>query len=208
MDTAATDCPGCPPGTGVRTDAPVRHHTPGCPHAPHCPGCHTVGDDRGHLPTCPCAYNDHQIPATIIDRLRTVATALYAADRAAQRCYSSARLVDLRSWLHDALTAHPEPDDWTVARRIQLIRAALDHREATEWPGGRRNHPCLADAASAADETGPRYITVSGEPHVWQVHDTHLRETLPGRYDQATADQMAADLNAPRATDDTESRVP
>lgn len=45
------------------------------------------------------------------------------------------------------------------------------------------------------DEPGPRYVTVSCEPHVWQVHDTRARTTLPGRYDQATADQVAADLN-------------
>ena len=86
----------------------------------------------------------------------------------------------------------------------------MDNAHPTEWPGGR-NYPSPAPVASAMppeDEPGPRYITVSGEPHVWQVHDTHLRRPLPGRSDEATADQVAAGLNASRPTDDPESRVP
>lgn len=57
----------------------------------------------------------------------------------------------------------------------------------------------------ADEEPGPRYVTVSYEPHAWQVHDTVRNQTLPGRYDQASADRAATDLNDQLATDDTES---
>lgn len=78
----------------------------------------------------------------------------------------------------------------------------MDH--ATACPGcppgtgARTNSPArsapAAPVAPVADEPGSRYTAVSGDG-AWQVHDTHRRKTLPGRYDQATADQVAADLN-------------
>jgi hypothetical protein len=209
MSDEPARCPGCPPELGVRADSPARHHTPGCRHAPHCPGCHTTGTDRGHQPTCPCAYDDHQIPAAVLGPLHTEADEINADDDNARRFYHHSRLVDLRRWLNGPLPIPPELDEWTVARRLRLMRAELEHREKTEWPGGRnlpRLDPVPPAAPAPADEPGPRYVTVSSEPHVWQIHDTHTRTTLPGRYDQATADQVAADLNDTPTTDH-ESRV-
>jgi hypothetical protein len=51
-------------------------------HGGHCPGCWTMttswGRDRGHRPTCPCAYNDHQVPAEVLDECSEALQERYA----------------------------------------------------------------------------------------------------------------------------------
>jgi hypothetical protein len=54
-------------------------------------------------------------------------------------------------------------------------------------------------------EPEPQYVAVSHEPGVWQVHDTHRQRTLPGRYDQASAEHSADALNTTPIDDTTES---
>jgi len=70
----------------------------------------------------------------------------------------------------------------------------------TECPRGHDDPP-------AEGEPGPRYVAVSHEPRIFQVHDTRRRRTLPRRYDQASAERAADALNT-TPTDDTGSRVP
>lgn len=62
-------CPGC--AGEIPVNAPINLHDNGCPSVQHCPGCLPGAEQRGrdgegHRDDCPCAYDNHQVPAVLV----------------------------------------------------------------------------------------------------------------------------------------------